>query len=201
MNPPRPENQLPIPTLPPAAYDELLDYLRQSHSPLSPAEALVKAIKSWIVQQRAAAAPARGYQWKQLFLPEGTLVRLQILDQWYNAEVIGDDLIYLGEAVSPHQMAQQAAGAGRNAWREIWVRFPGEKNWSNAGRLRAKLERQAAALPLSPADAMAAAAKSMSAALSTALTLVEHATYQSQNTLERRLPRYLREIDLMEDNH
>ena len=43
MNPPRPENQLPIPALPPAAYDELLDYLRQSRSPLSPAEALVKA--------------------------------------------------------------------------------------------------------------------------------------------------------------
>jgi len=48
---------------------------------------------------------------------------------------------------------------------------------------------------------MAAAAKPMSDALSTALTLVEHANHQSQNTLERRLPRYRRAHDLLDDIH
>ncbi|OEZ60863.1 hypothetical protein [Duganella sp. HH105] len=48
---------------------------------------------------------------------------------------------------------------------------------------------------------MAAAAKAMSAALNTALTPVEHANNQSQNTLERRLPRYRRTHDLLDDIH
>jgi hypothetical protein len=63
------------------------------------------------------------------------------------------------------------------------------------------LNREAAKTPLSPAEAMAAAAKAMSDALSTALTLVEHANHQSQNTLERRLPRYRRTHDLLDDIH
>jgi hypothetical protein len=79
-----------------------------------------------------------------------------------SAKVKGDDLLYRGNAVSPHQMAQQAAGAGRNAWREMWIRFPGEKNWKNAAQLRAMMVSQSNRLPLSPADAMASAAKSMS---------------------------------------
>lgn len=34
-----------------------------------------------------------------------------------------------------------------------------------------------------------------------ALALVEHANHQSQNTLERRLPRYRRQYDLLSDDH
>jgi hypothetical protein len=55
--------------------------------------------------------------------------------------------------------------------------------------------------PLSAADAMTAAAKAMSDTLKTALVLVEHANNQSQNTLERRLPRYRREYDMLSDIH
>jgi hypothetical protein len=201
MNPQTTQTALPLPMLPPAAYEELRNYLHETRSPLSPAEALSHAIKLWIAQGRADAIPTRGYQWKQLFLPEGTFVRLHVEDEWYTAKVKGDDLLYRGNAVSPHQMAQQAAGAGRNAWREIWIRFPGEKNWRNAAKLRATMVSQSKRLPLSPADAMVSAAKSMSAALGTALILVEHANHQSQHTLERRLPRYRRELDLMDDVH
>ena len=48
---------------------------------------------------------------------------------------------------------------------------------------------------------MVAAAKGMSDAPNTALVLVEHANHQSQNTLERRLPRYRRGHDLLDDIH
>lgn len=65
--------------------------------------------------------------------------------------------------------------------------------------LRARLARSAATRPITPADAMTTAAKAMSDALKTALTLVEHANHQSQTTLERRLPRYRRQADLMDD--
>lgn len=204
MNPPRSEKALPLPlpAVPPAAYDELCSFLRQSRSALTPAEAIAHAIKLWIAKTRAdAAAPPRGYQWKQLFLPDGALVRLHCRDNWYAAKVIDDELIFLGEAVSPNQMVQQVFDDKRSAWQELWLRFPGEKDWTNAALLRTRLNRLAAKAPQSPAEAMASAAKAMSDALGTALTLVEHANHQSQNTLERRLPRYRREHDLLDDIH
>jgi hypothetical protein len=157
------------------------------------------AIKLWIAQQCADAVPERGYQWKQLFLPDATRVRLNFEGQSYVARVAGDELIYQGRAVSPHQMVLQIAGDGRNAWRELWVRLPGQRDWSNADRLRSQLVKRAANAPRSPEEVMSAAAKAMSNALNTALTLVEHANNQSQNQLERRLPRYRRMADLMED--
>jgi hypothetical protein len=52
--------------------------LRESGSTLSPSEALIKAVQQWIAKSRADAIPTRGYQWKQLFLPEGTRLRLQV---------------------------------------------------------------------------------------------------------------------------
>lgn len=189
------------PKVPPAAYDELCDFLRQSDSALTPAEAIASAIKLWIAKNREDAAPLRGYQWKQLFLPEGTRLRVHSGDNWHGAEVVGDDLIFRGEAVSPNQMVQQTCGDARNAWHELWIRFPGEKNWTKAAQLRSRQNQLAAKAPLTPADAMAAAAKAMSAALNTALTLVEHANQQSQNTLERRLPRYRRTHDQLDDIH
>ena len=200
MNQIRQKKTLPT-SIPPAAYDELCDYLRTSRSALTPAEAIANAIKLWIAKCRADAAPARGYQWKQLFLPETTRLRMRAGDIWHSAEVVGDDLIYRGDAVSPNQMVQQASGDVRNAWRELWIRFPDEKNWTNAAQLRARQNKLAAKAPQSPEEAMAAAAKAMSDALNTALTLVEHANHQSQNTLERRLPRYRRAHDLLDDIH
>lgn len=201
MNARRSENTPPTPSIPPAAYDELRDFLRQSGNPLSPAEAIARAITQWIANCRADAAPARGYQWKQLFLPEGTRLRMRSGDAWHTAEIVGDDLVYRDEAVSPNQMVHQITRDTRNAWLELWIRFPGEKGWTNAAKLRARQNELAAKAPLTPADAMAAAAKAMSDALNTALTLVEHANHQSQNTLERRLPRYRRTHDQLDDIH
>ncbi|MET0322370.1 MAG: hypothetical protein ABW069_16745 [Duganella sp.] len=175
------------------------DYLRESRSPLSAPEAVDRAIKLWIANERANAMPAQGYQWKQLFLPQGTRVRLRSNEMWHTAQVEGDELIYSGSAVSPHQMVQQAVGDGRNAWRDLWIRMPGQQDWSNAAVLRARLLKSAPTKPSTPADAMATAAKAMSDALMTALTLVEHANHQSRNTLERRLPRYRRDTDQMDD--
>lgn len=111
----------------------------------------------------------------------------------------GSTLSPSDDAISPHQLAKQVAGDGLNAWREIWVLMPGQKRWANAGQLRAQLGRQTAAAPATPAESMKIAAKAMSDALSTALTLVAHANDQAQNTLERRLPKYRRAWDTLED--
>ncbi|MTV41761.1 hypothetical protein [Duganella radicis] len=178
---------------------ELRGYLRESGSTLSPGEALIKAVQLWIAQGRADAIPAKGYQWKQLFLPDGTRIRLRAFGVWHNATIVDDKLIYKGKAISPHQMARQAAGDGRNAWREIWILMPGQKRWANAAILRAQLSKQFAAVPPTPEESMKIAAKAMSDALSTALTLVAHANDQARNTLERRLPKYRRAWDVLED--
>jgi len=190
---------LPPPSIPPAIYDELLSYLRKSGCPLTPTEAINNAIKLWIGQQQANLVSERGYQWKQLFLPNATRVRMNFDGQWHFACIEDDELMYQGRVMSPHQMVLQIAGNGRNAWRELWLRFPGQRDWSNADRLRIQLSKRTASAPKSPEEAMSAAAKAMSDALSTALTLVEHANHQSQNQLERRLPRYRRTEDMMED--
>lgn len=195
MNPPSSR------AIPPAAYDELLEYLGKSRNPISPEQAVVHAIKCWMEQDRAAALPVRGYQWKLLFLPAGTRIRMRYSDDWSWAKIVGDELIYRDRSVSPHQMAQEVAGDGRNAWRDLWILLPGEKNWTCAAKLRARLEQHAAKQPLSAADAMTSAAKAMSDALKTALVLVEHANNQSQNTLERRLPKHRREYDMLSDIH
>lgn len=189
----------PSPSIPPVVYQELQDYLRQSGNPLTPAEAIHNAIKLWIARQRADVEPERGYQWKQLFLPDQTRVRVIFDGKSYLACVQGDELVYQGAAISPHQMVRQIVGDGRNAWREIWVRLPQQRAWKNADQLRARLIKRNAAAPLSPADAMSKAAKAMSDALTTALTLVEHANLQSQNVLERRLPRYRRVEDTLDE--
>lgn len=187
--------------LPPATQLQLEEFLRKSGSSLSVTEALVAAVKLWIEREKASAQPSRGYQWKILFLPEGTRVRMQYDEDWHSAEVVGDDLIYRGRPVSPHQLTQAVAGDGRNAWRDLWIRFPGEKNWACAAQLRAGLQKRAATTPPTPAEVMASAAQTMSNALNAALVLIEHVDLQSRNTLERRLPKSRREYDEFEDIH
>jgi hypothetical protein len=187
--------------LAPATHTELLEFLRQSHSPLSPEQAIVCAVKAWIAKERAGVAPVRGYQWKLLFLPEGSQVRMNYSGNSYFAEVVGDEFVYRGDAVSPRQMTLEIAGDGRNAWRDLWVRLPGEKNWTRAERLRAKQEQHDARQPTSPLDAMTTAAKTMSDALTAALMLIEHVDHQSKTIMERRMPKHRREYDELTDDH
>ena len=96
--------ELPTPT-----YIALLQQLRQSGSAADPALALTAAVEFWLAEQRrltgAAPACARGYQWKSLFLPEGTELRSWSYAQHKFARVEGDQIIYDGRAVTPNQFA------------------------------------------------------------------------------------------------
>ncbi len=185
--------------IPHAAYIELIDYLRMSGSTLSTTEAVVRALQHWMAAQREIATPLQGYQWKCLFLPDQSRVRMHVADTWHYADVVGDELIYRGRAVSPRQLTLLVAGDGRNAWRDLWIRRPGEKNWTAAARLR-RQQQQAQTPPTSPMEAMRAAASSMSDALKTALTLVEHASFHAEQHVERRLPKHRRREDFMIDD-
>lgn len=187
-------------TIPPAAYAELSNYLRLSGSTLTTTEAMVRAIQHWMEAQREMAVPLQGYQWKCLFLPDQSRVRMHVGETWHYAEVVGDALMYQGRAVSPRQLTMLIAGDGRNAWRDLWIRRPGEKDWTAAAQLRHQLAQQAHQPPTSHMDAMRAVASSMSDTLKTALTLVQHASYHAQEQVERRLPKHRRREDFMIDD-
>lgn len=184
--------------IPSAAYRELTDYLRTSGSTLCTSEALSHAIRDWVAAQRAAAQPVSGYQWKCLFLPSGSLLRIVCDGNCHYAHVVGEQLLYQGRPVSPHQLALILAGPGRNAWRECWVKLHGEKQWVQAIKLRHALEQRPVAA--SPLDAMAAAARTMSDALQTTLTLVQQIHHKATVQPERRLPKHRRLDDSLTDD-
>jgi hypothetical protein len=190
---------------------ELADFLREINSPLSASEALAEAVRDWMEagrqrDVRAAAAPRggepaplRGYQWKDLFLPEGSELRMTFAATDFFARVQGGAIVYHGERMSPRQFTQAVAGDGRNAWRDLWVRMPGEKSWTRAQLLRRRLEQRAASRPVSPLDAMQQAAACMADTLKSALALVDQTSKLLQPKAERRLMQVRRAEDVLGD--
>ncbi|PWF54672.1 hypothetical protein C7C56_005815 [Massilia glaciei] len=120
----------------------------------------------------------RGYQWKSLFLPESTELRMTCAGQTFYARVEGDEIVYQGRPVSPRQLTLAIAGDGRNAWRDLWIRFPGETKWKTAACLRRALEKASAVAPVSPVEGITAAVAGLTEALKTALTFAGHASAQ-----------------------
>ena len=116
----------------------------------------------------------------------------------YTAQVVGDDIIFEGRRVSPRGMTVAIAGDGRNAWRDLSIRMPGERCWSSATRRRLDAERGRHSSAPSPAQSMQAAADAMSDALHSALTLVELARPRTALDLDdRRVPKSRRVDDVL----
>lgn len=180
---------------------ELEEFLRDTGSPFTLEQATTSALRAWIAAQRQAAGTrhgaARGYQWKCLFLPDETELRMEYAGQDFHARVTGNAILHAGRPVSPRQFTLAVAGDGRNAWRDLWIRFPGERSWTRAMTLRRRCEQQAARQPASPLEAMRQAAACMSETLKNALALVEHANEQALPRYERRLVRPRRAIDVL----
>ncbi|WP_426166376.1 hypothetical protein [Pseudoduganella sp. R-34] len=74
----------------------------------------------------------RGFQWKSIFLPEGTNLRTSYCSVIEFAKVVGDRIVAEdGAMLTPSQFANRRA-KGRNAWRFVWLRFPGDDYWIRA---------------------------------------------------------------------
>jgi hypothetical protein len=134
--------QLSTPTL-----LRLIEYLRTRSDSKDVSEALNTALEFWLDAKNelpAGADPAgmRGYQWKSLFLPEGTVLRSWSYGEHNYARVEGDQIIHEGRSVSPNQFARHFARTARNAWFDLSVRRPGDKQFKMAGLLRKELARQ-----------------------------------------------------------
>lgn len=84
----------------------------------------------------------RGYQWKSLFLPEGTVLRSWSYGEHNYARVQGDHIVHRGSPVTPNQFARLFARTTRNAWRDLYIRRPGDPSYTLACRLRDLLAAQ-----------------------------------------------------------
>ncbi len=144
--------------LSPQLVAELVAHLNSHGSTLGVPEAAARAIRAWIsgappaapAPPPADAEPTRGFQWKNLFLPSGTELRMATRADTYYARVDGDFVVFQGRRYSPHGLMQHLAGSGRNAWRDVWIRFAGERHFMPASRLRREREQAARALPPNP---------------------------------------------------
>ncbi len=83
-------------------------------------------------------APTKGYQWKSLFLPDGTVLRTVFAGINHHCIVENDQILHNGQAVSPSGFVNAVGGIRRNAWRSTWVLLPENKHWVLADTLRTR---------------------------------------------------------------
>jgi hypothetical protein len=128
--------------LPTTTLCRLLQYTAIAQQGASASDIAALAIDEWLGRAEGQAKPGircRGYQWKSLFLPEGTQLRAWNGGEYAYAEVAGDALLYAGEVVSPHQFICRCKGISRNAWAELAILFPNAEAWRTAAACRQDL--------------------------------------------------------------
>ena len=120
---------------------ELADFLRSNNDPRDPVDVVATAIEYWMDNaswkpELLSESDTRGYQWKSLFLGDGTQIRMQYKGTYFYAKVEGDEIIYQGKSISPGSLANTIAGSSRNAWRDLWIKRPDDKEWKLADDCR-----------------------------------------------------------------
>lgn len=173
-----------------ATFLELADYLRDYGDQRDPSHIATLAIDAWLALAKGETARTpslRGYQWKDLFLPEHTEVRMRGGGNYAYAEVIGDALVYHGQPISPSQFAGLIGGVRRSAWRDLWLRLPGSRQWKKPVFHRLEQNR-----PAKPNDRYfrletpESTSAIMASSLKNALALVEKASSMRKGVLSRR---------------
>lgn len=125
----------------------LIDHLSLRGVSHDISESVNTALEFWLDAQSqlppgAQLAGIHGYQWKSLFLPEGTVLRSWSYGEHNFARVEGDKIMHLGQSVSPNEFARFFARSNRNAWFDLWVRRPCDKHFKMAAILRKELAQQ-----------------------------------------------------------
>lgn len=78
-----------------------------------------------------------GYRWLNVFLPNGTEISMKYKGKNYLAHVKHESIVFGGEKFTPAEFARKvASNTARNAWRDLYVRRPGDKQWTLADSLR-----------------------------------------------------------------
>ena len=84
--------------------------------------------------------PKGGYHWAPLYLPNGTLIRMEYKKEVFNAVVKHNKIYFEGDTYSPSELAGTiASGTNRNAWRDLLIKRPGDTDWALAYDLRRRM--------------------------------------------------------------
>jgi hypothetical protein len=105
-----------------------------------------------VAAEQAAAPSESGYQWKEVFLPEGTRLRASFGQHQYFAVVAGTGIQYGEHAISPSCFANLFGSGNRNAWKAVWLRLPGSTEWLLADVCRSARKAAIARLMAGEAD-------------------------------------------------
>jgi len=120
----------------PRIYWDLMYQLRKHDDMRDIDDIVVIALKEW-QERHLGRHEERGYQWKNLLLPNGSKLRLRHGGMWHYAEVEHDQIIYQGETVTPRPWALLVTRSVRNPWRDIWVKRNVNEAWTQAAVWRA----------------------------------------------------------------
>jgi hypothetical protein len=145
-----PDHQMDIP-ISLKVYHQLIGAAQKTGYQKEDWEIAAEAIDEWMrrhAPDALAMSAATGYQWKNLFLPNGTLLRTVFGGKNHHCLVEGDRILYNGQAVSPTGFANAVGGIRRNAWRSIWILFPDSKDWKLADTLRIRERPRRARKPM-----------------------------------------------------
>ncbi|MTV41356.1 hypothetical protein [Duganella radicis] len=130
--------------IPISDFMDLEFHLMETRPGVNAEDFLAELLHRWLAIEMERASlqkngrAMRGFQWKNLFLPDGTNLRTCYRHTIAYAKVVGDRIIADdGEALTPSVFANRH-GAGRNAWRFVWLRFPGNDYWVRADECRAQ---------------------------------------------------------------
>ncbi|MES2295857.1 MAG: hypothetical protein V4582_02390 [Pseudomonadota bacterium] len=135
-----PKHQMDIP-ISLEVYHQLLVASGNTGYEMEDWEIAAQAIDEWMRRHAPDTIPmpaTKGYQWKQLFLPVGTLLRTVFGGKNHHCVVEGDQIVFNGQAVSPSGFVNAVGGIRRNAWRCTWILFPDTKEWKLADTLRTR---------------------------------------------------------------
>lgn len=118
----------------PQVYHELAEFMSVCGDKRHPDDVLALIVKDWL--QQAVGGRDAGYQWGELYLPDGAELRLHFLGEWHYISVENGDLMYRGLPTSPRAWCLDVTGSVRNPWRDILVRRTRYEAWAHAHVLR-----------------------------------------------------------------
>ena len=104
-------------------------------------EIAAEAVDEWLRRHDPDTIPmpaTSGYQWKSLFLPDGTFLRTVFGGKNHHCVVANDRIMYNGQTVSPSGFVNAVGGIRRNAWRSTWILLPDAPQWNLADTLRSR---------------------------------------------------------------
>lgn len=81
--------------------------------------------------------PNKGYNWTPIFIPNGSEISMEYKRQKHTAVVKHEKIHYKDKIYTPSELARAIANhTSRNAWRDLFIRKPGETKWLLADQLR-----------------------------------------------------------------